>query len=160
MSEENRQETQFDRKVSGLLASFGQQSPRRGFIALLSKFILTTLGISFVPLMPLDRSVKAQQYCPECGALELCGINGRLCTACPNGSCYNCPDGTSLGGYWSKCCGAFEYAYYDCCVSPPRPACCTEGPRCPNDPSVTSTWCYGQSYCCTIVVQTGYPCPI
>lgn len=139
------------------LDSLGQGTSRRGVLASLCRAIASAIGLRLAVAVPVDRLV-AQDQC-QCNSPELCGICGRLCDKCAGGNCGSCPSGSSLGGYWTKCCAGVIIGYYDCCVSGTLPSCCSEGtPCCPGGSQYA--WCYpGTRYCCTVRSYLGQ-CPI
>jgi hypothetical protein len=123
------EENNFDKATARILDSFAQRIPRRSMLARVSKFTLTLLGVSVVPLLPLDRVVRSvEAQGSGCGIWQLCGIWGRRCNtcACDAGTAQSCPKCTYQGTAWRTCCpvrtssgaltGERRYVdYIDCC---------------------------------------------
>jgi hypothetical protein len=142
-----------DAAVTKILTAFGQRGPRRRFLEKLGKYMLTVLGIGIIELLPIDRAYG--QTC-NCNDPIYCGMMGQYCTACPGGTCQECPTGSeTTTANWMKCCGGHCYTYTDCCFATP-PACCNQGGSCHSEGG--QAWCNeGTSYCCTVSVR-GAPC--
>lgn len=125
-SEENR----FDTATALLLSGFSQRCSRRSMLARAGKFALSALGVSMIPLLPVDRIVPEveAQGPPGCMKWQLCGMWGRLCRSCRccGTSQQFCPGCTFQGGFWATCCpvrtaggeltGEYRNVKYtDCC---------------------------------------------
>lgn len=99
-------------------------SSRRSAIVRVGKMCLKALGISMLPLLPVDRIVReADAQSNPCSSWFLCAIYGRLCGAanCSCGTTNSCPSCATSGSFWQKCCqygsGYSTVQYIDCCSS-------------------------------------------
>lgn len=164
--------TNFDKWIAERLSSWGQRSSRRGLLARLGRRAMQLCGIALLPVLPLDRSFGQSS---RCDWWQLCGIDGNLCsTTCCNesGGTWSCPDCTTRGSFWTKCCQedisppyySEVQQYYDCCgttggYTDEQAALCKDD-LCENDPSEGGiAWCSGLgAYRCTIVVGTQVRC--
>ena len=167
MSGNDFEENKYDRATARILDGFAQRVTRRSMLARVSKFALWVMGVSVVPLLPIDRvmrSVEAQGA--GCGIWQLCGIWGRRCNtcACTAGTVQSCPACTFQGTSWRTCCpvrdssgnvtGERRYVdYIDCCGQQGSASCtgnantCDASPFCngnglePAEPQ--PNWCGG-----------------
>jgi len=156
MESEHDIDNSVDAFVATLLRKRGQSISRRGVLARLGKGLLGVVGISLVPVLPIDRTFAMPAQGGACCQWQLCGINGYLCGA--NGSTA-CPSGTVEGASWSKCCDngndcnpeSKMVEYIDCCATTQAAATGTRGPLCAHNTSVEYAWCGGseQYYGCT-----------
>jgi methylamine dehydrogenase light chain len=102
-----------------------QQTSRRSLLALLGK-ILT--GAALVPLLPVDRSSRAEAADKKatddplsCDYWKYCAVDGFLCSCC-GGSANSCPPGTAPSPItWIGTCHNpadgrdYIVSYNDCC---------------------------------------------
>lgn len=155
MEIEHDKNNSVDTFVAGLLSKRGQSISRRGVLARLGKGLLGVVGISLIPVLPVDRTFASSPQGGACCQWQLCGIQGYLCGA--NGST-SCPSGTTEGASWSKCCDngndcnpeSRMVEYIDCCATTPAAAIATRGPSCLHNSGVQSAWCPdGYAYGCT-----------
>ena len=172
MSGKQFQENRLDTVTAHALDSFAQSLSRRSMLARAGKFVISMLGISVVPLLPVDRIVRtAEAQTGGCGAWQLCGIWGRLCNtcACPSGTLQTCPVCTHQGSLWRSCCTVLDSSgnptpdgrriieYIDCCGQQGSPSCngdastCDAGQFCRGSEGSQPSWCGGAPgmYHCT-----------
>jgi len=148
-----------DTRITEVLKSFGRTTRRRGFLSQSWKLILRVLGISLVPLLPVDKGLRRVEAANSCDDFQNCGMCGVPCWAC-GGSAGGCPTGctSTLGNTWNACCcpdlGPMqEWRYVDCCgPSSSCTSCDSEPEYCTGGcgiPGMTS-WCpSGTAYKCT-----------
>lgn len=147
-----------DHRIAHLLDDFGQSTSRRGFIARIGRFLVAVMGGTAIAVLPMDpiASEADAVICP--GAMH-CGMCGRKCCGSPcGGGVSGCPPGTSLGGYWTRCCGGTRYRYRDCCGGSVNCNHCTFCDNGCNQPA----WCDGLGpYRCTVIASLGTSgCPL
>jgi hypothetical protein len=157
------------------LSAFSNSTSRRGLIVWGGRLFLRVLGISMLPLLPLDRAFAQTAPNQNCqGDWQYCGQHGNFCQVCCGGGPYatGCPPCTNNGGWWAQCCccpscsGGYTIWYTDCCglaqntkgvtYTDAEAAAC-KGAYCRNGYGV-GYWCSigGKSqgtYRCTIVQQ-------
>lgn len=169
MSKNSSQEGRFDTTMARLMEGFGQRVSRRGVLARVGKLILSALGLSIVPHLPIDRSFTVEAQGDDCCLWQLCGINGYLCNTCcgNSGSLSNCPSCTGMvtgNNSWTKCCidpsvcGSGLLVYYtDCCTPNQADSINCKGAHCPHNPAAPNAWCGGTGmfYACTFVQVFG-----
>jgi methylamine dehydrogenase light chain len=176
MSGNDFEENKFDKATARVLDSFAQRVTRRSMLGRISKFTLTVMGVSVVPLLPLDRVVRSvEAQGSGCQIWQLCGIWGRRChtCACSSGTNQSCPKCTWQGGSWSSCCPVRTSGgtltgerrtvqYIDCCGQQGSTSCNGDASTCHaaetchgNDmdpPQSQQNWCGGTGgnvYRCT-----------
>jgi hypothetical protein len=171
--ENPKQGNYLDLISSKTLRGLSTTTSRRGFLAAGGRLLLKALGISLVPLLPLDRSFgQFGSPTQDCGQWQYCGQHGRFCAACCGGGPYptSCPPclGTSERE-WSVCCCCpgcakgmgYMINYWDCCnvnsgyTTKQAKQC--RGATCRRAYSL-SAWCTansGDKYYCTFVSQGG-----
>jgi hypothetical protein len=147
--------------TEALLKRLYASSSRRSFVMRCGRFILKVLGISLLPVLPIERNAEAQT---ECDGWYLCGIWGRLCQCSGCGGTYmSCPSCSSLGpSFWTECCMQsciiYTVTYRDCCSNSQtcqsNCASCTFCRRGAQEPS----WCHGYSYYVCTVAAIGGEC--
>jgi len=129
MSDNEFEENRFDRTTALVLDGFSQRVSRRSMLVRVGKFVFSILGVSALPLLPVDRIVRmVEAQGSGCHKWQLCGIWGRLCTTCSccAGTQQFCPRCTYQGGFWATCCpvrtatgeltGEYRNVKYtDCC---------------------------------------------
>jgi hypothetical protein len=129
MGNHELEETRFDAGAAHVLEGFSRRVSRRSMISRLGKAALTALGVSVVPLLPLDRIMRtAEAQGTDCNLWQLCGIWGYRCTRCRccEGTQQVCPRCMYEGHFWATCCpmrssdGTFlgkymTVKYTDCC---------------------------------------------
>ena len=171
MSRGELRESNFDAATSRVLNGLSQRVSRRSMIARVGKFAFGLLGVSLVPLLPLDRIVPEVEAAAQggwgtgCRKWQLCGIWGRLCGNCgcrceTGPGADECPSCTIKGHYWATCCNVRDASgnptpdwmnvkYTDCCGQrgDQSSANCTTGEFCQGngvDPPVRQrNWCMG-----------------
>jgi methylamine dehydrogenase light chain len=167
---ENKQK-KFDEVTTKALTSLAERISRRNMLARLGNFTLALMGASVIPLLPVDRVMRTAngQTTLGCGAWQLCGIYGRLCSNCncPSGTAQSCPRCTHQGSEWQSCCPVRDgnnqptgerrtVRYIDCCGQQGDPNCngnannCDSGQFCGNN--TQPNWCGGaggNAYHCT-----------
>ncbi len=150
----------------GFLKGLYETSSRRSVLTRIGRGVLRLVGISLLPVLPIDRIVPPSLAAdPNCEISELCGIYGRLCwgDSCPNcgGGNARCPSCTSIGSFWVYCCpfgsGQTQYKYSDCCTNDVN--CynnCKTCKQCLNNSKRPDAWCDGYTYyACTIWTTNG-----
>lgn len=179
MSRGELRESNFDAATARVLNGLSQRVSRRSMIARVGKFAFGLLGVSLVPLLPLDRIVVTEANAQSgwgsgCKKWELCGIWGRLCNKC-NCRCETgpgadeCPSCTIKGQFWASCCNVRDangnpttswltVKYIDCCGQrgDQSSASCATGQFCQGNtvdpPTPQRNWCMGaggDDYKCT-----------
>jgi hypothetical protein len=153
----------FDGAVTRMVVHLGQRSSRRGVLAGIGRFVLASVGVAAVRLVPFIRFPISTVQAADCNDWRLCGIYGRPCDCCSDGTLTTCPSNTTAGGCWYRCClnptdsKYYKISYVDCCRNKGGswPGClrcgdCTVGPPEP-------AWCVEQGtkvlYGCTIIEQ-------
>jgi hypothetical protein len=164
------EENGIDRAATLLLTNFSQRFSRRSVLVRAGRIAFSILGVSVIPLLPVDRIVptaQAQDDGPDCHKWQLCGMWGRLCRAC---RCCGttqqfCPGCTYQGSsYWATCCpvrtasgeptGEYRNVKYtDCCGQQGTVEAngdshsCDSGPFCHGNgydpPESQISWCGG-----------------
>jgi hypothetical protein len=156
MEFEHHNDNSVDAFVATLLRKRGQSISRRGVLARMGKGLLGVVGISLVPVLPIDRTFATTAQGGPCCQWQLCGIQGYLCGS-GNGTS-SCPSGTHQGASWSKCCDngndcnpeSRMIEYWDCCATSQAVAVGTRGTHCAHNSSVEDAWCAeGDFYGCT-----------
>lgn len=162
------------------LSTFSQTTSRRGALALGGRWLLRALGLSLIPVLPLDR-VFAQDSGgnptnQNCADWQYCGIHGYFCQACCGGTSpyiTSCPPCTNKTKSWSTCCccdtcaagKGFTVSYIDCCgvakgytLAQAQTCQDTAAGKCKN--AATLNWCGvgGGQYFCTVVSVGSVPC--
>lgn len=169
VSLEHERHNSFDEATAGILKGFAQRISRRGLLARFGRLMLTVLGVSVVPLLPVDRIVPEAYAAVPCTDWRLCGLWGRTCDNCPGGSLFTCPGGFVEGFSWMYCgCtnpsngSRHKFEYVDCCVpkggTPPT----CSGTFCQNHPQgAQPAWCVEDDdgsktlYRCTYIQDLG-----
>lgn len=175
------EENRFDRTTALVLDGFSRRISRRSMLVRTGRFAFSLLGVSLLPLLPVDRIVRmVEAQSGGCGIWELCGMWGRLCNSCQccGGTVQACPGCTYQGGFWATCCpvrtsnGTFtgEYRnvkYSDCCGQQGNPNTkgnsntCLAGEFCRGNgidpPQSQPSWCDGApgEFRCTHYVVLG-----
>jgi hypothetical protein len=164
-------ESESDLTAARWFEGFSRVTSRRGLLAEAGQVLLRILGVSLLPLLPVDRAFGQSQNCSDG---TYCGQYGAFCKSCcgdgPLGG--SCPRCLYKSASWSFCCCSGTcpnvtknmVTYWDCCGIKPgytaaqTAACqgswCRRAPRQPY-------WCGGQpnsTYRCTIV-SVGGSCP-
>ena len=159
--------SRIDKFVERFLASRGQRISRRGILGALGRGVLRLVGISLVPLLPVDRrfQAEAQGGCPP----SACGMCGNICNKCCNktGSSSMCPDcgstngipNVATGGAWCGCCQGEYWQYNDCCGNPSYRNGC-QGTYCGAGCAAQGyiAYCPTGSYICTTMICLGRTC--
>lgn len=148
------------------LRSMSWRISRRSFAVKVGKAILTALGLSIVPVLPVDRQSYASSS--DCYAWYMCGIGAmRVCScACGVSGDGPCPGTTQQGGSWFACCFSTYYnksygvTYKDCCG---YNSCCPDqnlNNACNCKPYDRPNWCNGAggNYICCTKVAIGNQC--
>jgi hypothetical protein len=138
-SEENGHDSGplLDLVTAKALSTFSQTTSRRGALALGGRLLLRALGVSMIPLLPLDRvfaqNTGGNPTDQNCADWQYCGIHGFFCTACcglSTPAITACPPCTNTTKHWSTCCccdscaagKGFTVSYIDCCgLNNPKP---------------------------------------
>lgn len=167
MDQPNINENKLDQIEARILSKLAERTSRKGFLAQTGKMMLKVVGISLLPVLPVDRIIRnLEACCPTyycTGQLwYLCGMNGKICcniTGCLGGTGTKCPQCATKGsGYWCACCAHIMVKYYDCCAVAGS---CTGCSNCSpvNCSGVQEAWCNsGQQYRCTIFQVTQFAC--
>lgn len=147
-------------RVRDLFVTFTHTTSRKGFLAWVFKIALSALGISLLPVLPVDRSSQDAEACTTCSDCKLCNICGDLC-GCYGGSLTSCPSCAFQGSNWGGCCpcGPSRYlmSYIDCCAGIPNQ--CQKSGTCTHCcPKTQLNWCGGSNlqYICTLAVVQGF----
>lgn len=155
-----------DAGAAKVLSGFAQGTSRRGLFAMAGRLLLRIIGVSLVPLLPVDRVFAQAQNCND---PTYCGQWGNFCAACCGQSAQvsSCPACLYPGAAWSACC-CFPacpqpvghcVSYQDCCglrpgFTPSQAAAC-KGAFCGKNPVPQQFWCgsagASSTYQCTIV---------
>ncbi len=165
MHQDDQDQNQFDQATARILTRFAQQTSRRGFLARIGRFLLTSLGVATVPLLPLDRITRKVEAA-NCSDWQLCGIYGKPCDCCQGGDLYYCPPGFELGSWWTSCCQDpetfvwYKFAYVDCCRIVGHVVNCSLCGSCYRNPVRQPAWCIGSpdkivTYGCTYIEDWG-----
>jgi hypothetical protein len=90
--------------VDHTLRALYTSSSRRSALASLGRACLKLLGISMLPLLPVDRIVKPAMAQSICTSNYLCGIWGRLCgNGCVGcGTSMVCSSCSAAGSSWTS----------------------------------------------------------
>jgi methylamine dehydrogenase light chain len=104
--------------------SLARRSSRRGVLAFLGQALT---GAALLPLLPVDRSARANEANPKpdspesCQYWKYCAIDGYLCSCC-GGTSTSCPPGTATSPItWIGTCHNptdgrdYIVSYNDCC---------------------------------------------
>src|SRR5947199_6540631 len=91
-----------------LLKRLYVSTSRRSWLVGIGRSVLKVMGVSMLPLLPVDRIVTPAdaQTSGPCDYWFLCGIYGCVCdcSAC-GGTHVTCPScATKSSGYWDECC--------------------------------------------------------
>ena len=151
------------------IESWSQGVSRRGWIVGVTSLVFKIVGVTAIPLLPVDRAY-AQQGGSVAGCFDwrMCGIHGFFCTSCcgGGGGYWTCPSCTTQDSFWSACCDAGVcptyrrvIRYYDCCAPNGQALDCT-GTECPpGGGSGTPAYCLGgREFRCTIIQETSSSC--
>ncbi len=120
--------SRLDRWFESSTRAVAQRTSRRGFLGAFGQLLV---GASLLPLLPIDRSSRANAAEPpakshaddtsSCDYWKFCAIDGFLCSCC-GGSSSSCPPGTTPSPItWIGTChnpvDARDYivSYNDCC---------------------------------------------
>jgi hypothetical protein len=165
-------ESQIDVAAAKWFESFSKVTSRRGFVARAGQVMLKILGVSLVPLLPVDRAFGQSQNCN--GDPAYCGQYGAFCKSCCGDPALatSCPRCLFKAHSWTFCCcfGSCPnviqrlVTYYDCCGVQPgytasQTAAC-EGAWCLRAPP-QQYWCMpypNSTYRCTIVSVSSTSC--
>jgi hypothetical protein len=155
-------------RQEAFFVGWSERFSRKGFVVRLGQILLRVIGVSFIPLLPVDHIVPNAEACGiSCSTYWLCGLYGRQCCAnCWTGTGTNtCPTCASRGtSFWSSCCpgapglpgqNCVTVRYYDCCSSDIN-CDCSLCLFCANN-SRQLAWCNSGSYVCS-VAMVGGPC--
>ena len=149
------------------LRRLGRSVSRRQLLTRTWRLILSVLGISLIPVLPVDRAIRnAEARSEACNDWRNCGLCGVSCADC-GGSIGGCPSACSQtlasSGWEACCCNDTGFCrmiqFRDCCTSSPSAcqSCLTAefcSRACPQD-----EWCpSGTEYRCTKAVITGLGC--
>lgn len=164
--------TPFDERAAEYLSGWSQRLSRRGILAGVARVALKVVGVTAVPLLPVDRAL-AQQGGSVLGCFDwrMCGIHGFFCNACCGGpaSYWSCPSCTHADGAWSLCCDKNVcptyrriIIYRDCRADAGQAVAslgCT-GSECPPGGGLgTDAYCFsGRAFRCTIIEETTVSC--
>lgn len=153
--------------VQRVLKRFAKVDTRRGFFAASWKVTMGLLGISLLPLLPVDRRIvrKAFAQGDPCGNWKYEGMCGIPCSEC-GGTENSCPSGCGdqISAAWCYCVcppsGPTQcWKYIDCCGDSGSCTSCTEDKMCHNN-CPQPVWCpSGKFYKCTKVQFIG-ACPV
>jgi hypothetical protein len=149
----------------GLLKTLYERSSRRSAFTKIGTALLRIVGISILPVLPIDRIVSpVLAQSDPCSRWYYCGIYGRLCncTGC-GGGVTTCPSCASMGSFWTGCCqqgsGLTQVSYIDCCSTDSRCAGnCANCKFCTGSGKQEPAWCGSSMYVCTII-SVGNGCP-
>ena len=164
-------ESQIDAAAAKWFEGFSRVTSRRGFLARAGQVMLRMLGVSLIPLLPVDRAFGQSQNCSEAA---YCGQYGAFCKSCcgdgPHAT--SCPRCLFQATSWTFCCcfGTCPnvtqrlVSYYDCCGVKPgftvSQTLACQGSWC-RRAAPQPYWCgsYPSStYRCTIVSVSSTPC--
>jgi hypothetical protein len=165
-----------DLNVAKVLGDFAQTTSRRGMLAVAGRTLLKILGISLLPLLPVDRIFAQNQNCSD--DWQYCWQWGAFCAACCGSSkpyILSCPKCLYAGSSWSHCCCApscpsgkgYTVSYTDCCGLVPgytqQAANACEGAWCKRAGVGQPYWCGSEfnsaTYRCTFThVDTSTMC--
>lgn len=144
-----------NRAASRILEGAARGSARRDFLALGSKLLLGTVGVSTVVRYLAEVTPAVAMH--ECSQPRFCGMQGLSCSHCSGGAYNICPAGCSLGSFWSACCSdGWRYVFMDCCGAC-ETTCSGDSAWCHNGPAQPN-WCGGEGgnqYRCTMSIQNG-----
>ena len=153
----------FDRVFEKSARSLAKRTSRRSLLASLGQLLT---GAALLPLLPIDRTARAQS--PDspiakptadeqnCEYWKFCAIDGFLCACCGGGP-HTCPPGTSPSPTsWIGSCinpddgKTYLIAYRDCCGQDSCGRCTClgqEGDMPSYRPQVNNdiVWCFGAS---------------
>jgi hypothetical protein len=169
MPAEPEADTQIGREERFFIG-WSEQVSRKGFFARFGRLVLTIVGVSFVPILPVDRIVRDAEACdPTCASTwYLCGLCGTLCcSGCTGGASYQtCPSCTTQGPgpAWSFCCvtgsTCNQINYLDCCTQNPGTCSCPGTCLSCSEGCPQISWCPtgdGWNYVCSVALNRG-PC--
>lgn len=169
-----REEFDFDKVLSTALRRRAEGTSRRTLTASMGRILLTALGFTFIPNLPVDRLTRGgtasvvHAFTCSCSDPELCGLYGKPCCACSGGGCDPCSNSFCPPEYeqglsaWTYCCNGTKYQYWDCCyvVETQDPPSCSL--FCSNNPNSQPAWCQldlppnkHAGYGCTIIKNRG-----
>ncbi len=115
-----------DQLLESASRQLARRSSRRGVLGMLGQLLT---GAALLPLLPIDRSSRAQAAAPDaavqdptrCEYWKYCAIDGYLCSCC-GGSSHACPPGTTASPVtWVGTCHNpadrrdYIVSYNDCC---------------------------------------------
>jgi methylamine dehydrogenase light chain len=113
-----------DRLLEHSSRSLARRTSRRGVLAFLGQALT---GAALLPLLPVDRSARANEPNPKpdspesCQYWKYCAIDGYLCSCC-GGTSTSCPPGTATSPItWIGTCHNpgdgrdYIVSYNDCC---------------------------------------------
>src|ERR1700685_4759353 len=145
MEELQESSSRLDRTLATYLQGQAQRLSRRSVMVTFGKIVLRVLGISLVPLLPLDRRFTLEAQAGTCSASQTCGMCGYFCkSCCGSTSVYStCPSCLTKRGSWSGCCGTVTYVYTDCCGTATNARACKSSTFCGTYPTGD---CVNQGY--------------
>jgi methylamine dehydrogenase light chain len=111
-----------DRMFESSARSLAKRTSRRSLLATLGQMLT---GAALLPLLPIDRTARAQTKAPagekDCEYWKYCAIDGYLCSCC-GGTSNSCPPGTQPSPItWIGTCHNpgdgrdYIVSYNDCC---------------------------------------------
>lgn len=130
---------------------WSQNFSRRSLLAHTGRLLLRVAGVSVVTALPLAQEFAGTTAAVNCANTRYCHLSGHPCSCC-GGTDDTCPAGSTRKGWWSGCCGSYEYYYYDCCANTPHT--CQSGCQCSNAATghvAPNMYCMGLQYLwCTL----------
>lgn len=146
--------------LTGLSAAWSRKMTRRVFADHLAKLLLRAAGVTALTALPIAQEFAGTAAAVNCASTRYCGLTGHPCSCC-GGTDTSCPSGSSPRGWWSQCCGSYEYTYQDCCSNISNHS-CQAGCSC-NNPTASHVYpnqfCEGWRYLwCTMSIANNVCC--